>query len=180
VTLPDKNLVLKSMSELCGRTLYSFKTHAKQADIYRDRLDTLKVTEVILIALSACGILSSLTNLFAGAGYIAIVLNFFSLVISIHLSSNSYDDLIRQHRATAQELWLIKEKVINSINDFKQDLISVDDLRTNRDISIELLNKVYASEPQTSSKAYEAARKALRMSEEHTFSEAELDALLSQ
>lgn len=175
--LLDKKIILKNVCELYGRTLYSYKTHAKQADIYKNRIETLKNIELALISLSACGIISVIATDHKILQYITAILNFLSLCLSIHMSSKPYEELIRQHLKTTHILWGKKEVLINAINDYKNSVIEVKDLIRIRDQVIVGLEDIYSNAPQTTSTAYQMAQKALKHSEEHYFSEGELEAL---
>lgn len=172
--LLDKKNILKGITELYGRTLYSYKTHAKQADLYKSRLECLKILELFLISLSTCGIITVIFTDHKILQYITAIFNFLTLSLSIHLASKPYEELIRGHLKVTHALWGKKETLLNSITDCKNLIINEKELKEIRNEAVIELEKIYENAPQTTAKAYKMAQSALKFSEEHYFSEEEL------
>jgi hypothetical protein len=82
-----------------------------------------------------------------------------------------------RHRATAKELWGVREEYINLLADISSDATAVD-IPTRRDELTAELAAICKFAPDTTSRAYRAAQKALKVSEDMTFSEDEINAFL--
>jgi hypothetical protein len=88
------------------------------------------------------------------------------------------EEKAEKHRQSAKELWYIREKYINLMADIINGRISDDTIITRRNEVIEELKLIYKFAPTTSSGAYKKAQKALKINEELTFSDNEIDQFL--
>lgn len=75
-------------------------------------------------------------------------------------------------------LWYVREKYVNLLTDIKADFQRVDALRR-RDELIEELRLIYRFAPDTSSGAYKAAQRALKIDEDMAFSNEETNRFLA-
>jgi hypothetical protein len=73
----------------------------------------------------------------------------------------------------------VRERYLNLLTDMEAGLSLVEAARE-RDILTSELRHIYGHAPDTTSRAYRSAQRALKVDEEMTFSEAELDDLLPQ
>jgi SMODS and SLOG-associating 2TM effector domain family 4 len=78
---------------------------------------------------------------------------------------------------TAKELWFVREQYVHLLTDIKADPSSVD-IPRRRDELVDGLKRIYAVAPDTSSAAYKKAQFALKVSEDMTFSNEEIDQFL--
>jgi len=92
--------------------------------------------------------------------------------------SFSPSEKAEKHRYIAKELWYIREKYINLMTDIINEQLSGQLITTRRDQLIEELRLIYKFAPQTDSKSYELARKALKINEEFTFTDEEINNFL--
>jgi len=83
-----------------------------------------------------------------------------------------------QHKRTSDELWLVREKYLSLLTDMQTGATDGAAAQTRRDALLDELNKVYAPARVTTSKAYAKAQEALKLKEDLTFSEDEIDLLL--
>ncbi len=82
-----------------------------------------------------------------------------------------------RHRVAAKELWYVREEYIHLLADIKADPGAVD-IPKRRDELTEELKRIYSVAPDTSSAAYRQAQTALKISEDMTFSNEEIDRFL--
>jgi len=101
-----------------------------------------------------------------------------TLLVTIHQFRFNPEQVIQAHRTCARKLWLIREKYIALISDVADRVTDSKSARIRRDELIEELYLVYENAPETDKVAYEAARKALKVNEEMTFTDKEIDAFL--
>jgi len=168
---------LDAVRESFGRVVYSHKTHEKAREIASYRVTFVKVTNIVLTTLTSATLISTLITSQRPLLYVSSVLSFLTLAfVLVQLSFDPAADAER-HRATAKELWYVRERYINLLADYKASPASVD-LPKRRDELIEALKKIYALAPNTSSGAYAAAQKALKVNEDLTFSDDEINAFL--
>jgi len=100
-----------------GRVVYTHKTQEKCADILQLRQDKLKITQIVLSALTTGSILS----LFLGSGNIgssiSAVLSTALLIINSYSKSKDFGMESQKHRQSATNIWLIREKYLSLLTD---------------------------------------------------------------
>ncbi len=179
-SFPDALAILEGqIREIYGRVVYSHKTHEKCADLLLRRLTHLRLTQIILSALTTAGFLGAF---FAKESKIA---SFFGMVISaILLCINSYTkdydlgQLAQRHRDAANSLWYLRENFQSLLVDIATRETDVIELQSRRDRLIDDLRDAYKNAPSTNSLAYKKAQEALKIKEDLTFNDAEIDAFL--
>lgn len=161
-----------------GRVVYSHKVHEKTADIYSRRLSTIKLCQIILSAITAG---SLLVTLFSQNRIGTIVASFFSTILlglSTYVKDYDLGELAQKHVETANRLWEIRESCLSLLTDMVSDGLDLEEVRKERDLLQSRLVSVYRNAPRTIDKGYEEARKALKIGEEMTFTDEEIDAFL--
>ena len=176
---PESKQVLEGqLRELYGRTVYSHKTHEKCADILLCWLSIIKWCQIILPGISTGGFISA----FFGYGTIGSIFGavFSAFLLALNLYTKDYDlgELASRHRHAANDIWLIREKYLSLITDLAIGRKTLEALQQERDALAEDLHSVYSGVPSTTSQAYRKAQKALKQSEDMTFSDEEIDAFL--
>lgn len=83
-----------------------------------------------------------------------------------------------KHSTTASKLWLVRESYISLITDVRSRTIALEDAKAKRDALDLKLSEIYGNAPRTTGNAYKAAQEALKLNEELTFTEAEIDLML--
>ncbi len=174
----QRRILEAQLRELFGRTTYSHKTQEKCADILMADLSRIKFWQIILSAISTTGFLT----VFIGTGVIGSVVA--SAVAAILLALNLYAknrdlaELALKHKQAATDIWLAREKFLSLITDLNIGGKPLGTIQVERDLLIEQLHSTYRGAPNTTSRAYEKAQKALKRDEEMTFSDDEIDAFL--
>ena len=170
--------LLMSIRESFGRVVYTHKTHEKQIEILCYYEKTARWLEAVLISLTAGG---AITLLF-GQGFwlqlVTAILASAATMVTIYQLSFDPGRLIRDHRKCARRLWLIREKYINLLSDLIDEAIDGDKGRLQRDTILKELQEIYLEAPDTSSKAYSMAQGALKIKEEMSFTDDEIDQFL--
>lgn len=88
------------------------------------------------------------------------------------------EEKTEKHRQLAKEMWYVREKYVNLMADIVGEKINDDTMTTRRNNLIEELKLIYKFAPTTSTKAYKKAQEALKINEELTFSDEEIDQFL--
>lgn len=170
--------LLLSIRQSFGRVVYTHKTHEKQIELLARSLTLAHWIEAILISLTAGG---AITVLF-GTGFwfqlTTAILASVATAVTIYQLSFDIDHVIRDHRKCARHLWFIREKYINLLVDLTDGAVDEEEGRKRRDLLLKELQEVYLDAPDTSPTAYSSAQTALKIKEEMTFSDEEIDKFL--
>jgi len=169
---------LQVVRESFGRVAYSHKTHEKAAEIEESKNKKVKWINIILTTLTSGTLISTIITNQTVLLYVTTVLSALLLGFTIFQLSFNPAEKAEKHRYTAKELWYIREKYVNLMANIINRQLSNDLIISRRDQLIEELKLIYKFAPQTDSKAYEKARKALKLKEELTFSDEEIDQFL--
>jgi len=164
--------------ESYARVAYSHKVHEKCADIYHGRLRVLKLWQIGLAAITTGGLIVTIFGEGVTATIVATVTSTILLALNTYTKEDDLGELAQKHTNTAGDLWNVRESYLSLLTDFVSGAVSDDDVRTRRDILQEALKNIYQSAPRTIPKAYVAAQLALKVKEELTFSQDEIDVLL--
>lgn len=167
--------------EVFGRVVYSHKTHEKCADLAQRRLALIKLWQIILSAVTTSGLLvvafgpSDKSRLAAG---ITALISTALLALNAYTKEHDLGKVAQQHKDAADQLWGIRESYLSLLTDLRAGVIDVASVRARREELQADLSAVYASAPRTSPAGYAAAQKALKVKEDLTFSDAEIDQFL--
>ncbi|MGL1921665.1 MAG: SLATT domain-containing protein [Hyphomicrobiales bacterium] len=167
--------------ECYGRVVYTHKTHEKMADRFSDQQKYYKIVQILLTALTSLGAIGVIISdkFEYDQIWIKVMLafvSFLALLVSTYLKNFDLGGLAQKHRDTAIKIWNVRESYLSLLTDMEK--ISEDDALVQRDKLQSLLSEIYASAPQTDSKAYMSAQSALKDNEEFTFTTEEIDCFL--
>lgn len=169
---------LQVIRDSFGRVVYSHKTHEKESECYAKKIYFIKCINVILTT-STSGTL--LTYLIIDQNSFLItsaILSTLVLMFTIFQLSFKPEEKAQQHKYTANLLWSIRERYINLIADIINEAVDNQKLIDQRDSLLRELDLIYKSAPTTGNKSYKAARKALKIDDEMTFTNKEINQFL--
>jgi len=164
--------------ECYGRVAYSHKVHEKCADIYQGRLRLLKLTQIILSAVTTGGLIVTLFGENKLSAVLAAISSTALLALNIYTKEHNLGELAQKHTSVAGNLWDVRESYLSLLTDLAGENVDTDKIRERRDELQETLKNIYEAAPRTIPKAYSAAQAALQVNEELTFSDEEIDSLL--
>lgn len=171
---------LQVIRESFGKVAYSHKTHEKGAEIADFHSSAVKAINVILTTATSSTLLATLITDEIALGYISAIFSALTLAFIVFQLSFTPEQKVEKHRQAAKELWYVREKYLNLIADIMNESISNETITHRRDQLMEELKMIYQFSPATSSKAYKKAQDALKLNEELTFNNAEIDQLLPE
>lgn len=177
----ERILLLAQIREIYGRIAYTHKTHEKQADICSDLDRRQRRVRVVLTAVSSGAFLASLTGLLLDKQWAALATSFIAVLVSVSSLGDKtfkHGEEMQQHRDTAAKLWNLRESYLSLIVDLKASACTLDEGRSKRDHLQEKAEAILADAPRTTAKAYERAQEGLKLKEDLTFTEREIDLLL--
>lgn len=172
------NILEAQIRECFGRVVYSHKTQEKCADILQSRHKYLKVIQIILSALITTGLVVKLFGDNQIALYVSVILSTILLALNSYMKDYDLGEIIQKHTNAATELWNIREFYLSLLVDIKSKVVSIEQIIIKRDELQNKLLNIYSGSPRTYSKAYKEASSALKLNEELTFSDEEIDTFL--
>jgi hypothetical protein len=177
---PDSQvkIIESQLRELYGRVVWTHKTQEKCADILLRRHTRLKITQIILSASITTGILVSVFGDNSIVGIISAIIS--AILFGLNAYTKDYDlgEISQKHSTAASELWNIRESYLSLLTDLRAKKLSLDEITAKRNTLQEELYNTYKGAPRTISSAYQEATKGLKINEELTFSDKEIDNLL--
>jgi SMODS and SLOG-associating 2TM effector domain family 4 len=168
---------LQAIRESFGRVVYSHKTHEKAREFATRDAQIVKWVNIVLTAVTSTSIVTTIFTNVHALLYVSSILSTLTLAFVIFQLSFDPAKEAERHRTTAKALWYVREKYVHLLADIAAGPDAVD-IPARRDELIEQLKKIYEFAPDTSSKAYKAAQKALKISEDMTFSNDEINKFL--
>lgn len=164
--------------ECYGRVVWSHKTQEKCADIILKRHNCIKIFQILISVVTTTGILFAVFGENKVIGIISAILSALLVGINSYVKGHDLGEISQKHSEAAVNLWLIREKYLSLITDINSSFLTIENITEKRDNLQEALANVYKGSPKTISKAYTQASKALKLNEELTFSDEEIDLLL--
>ena len=157
--------------------MYTHKTYEKAADICNCYEVWIKRINIVLLALTSGSALGSILELDYFLVATSILSTLALIFVSIQYNFN-YGSQAQEYKRTALKLWLIREKYQIFIADIMSDRLSTAEIVEKRDLLVDELYKIQKNAPNTFSRAYKKASKALKVKEDMTFTTKEIDLFL--
>jgi len=171
--------ILESQIRECfGRVVYSHKTQEKCADIILKLHKRLKLLLIIISAIVTTSLLIKLFGDQEWALMVGVILSTMLFGLNTYMKDYDLGEISQKHSNAANELWDIRETYLSMLTDIKADQLSISQIISQRDELQKRLFNIYSGSPRTNFKAYKEASKALKINEELTFSDKEIDAFL--
>lgn len=172
----DPNLDL--IREEFGRVAYTHKTHEKAREQCSRKAVVSQWVNIVLNALTFGGVLTSLQS--ENRAFLYVALGFAALTAGYtlyQLSFNPTQEAV-EHREAAKSLLRIRDSYIHLLADIKGHAVPAKEIRGRGEELSARAQEVYRTAPDTSSKAYRLAQRALKEQEDLTFSDEEIDKFL--
>lgn len=166
-----------TIREAFGRIVYTHKAQMKEYELQTSFSSVIKWLNIILTATTSTTLLSTVffdQQLL----YISTGLSFLSLVFVIFQLSFDPAKNAENHKSTADDLWKIREDYLSLLSDIHDETIKVDEIKVIREALKEKTYELYKAALPSSRLAYFLARKSLKMDEEFTFDEKEINIFL--
>ncbi|MFF7725125.1 SLATT domain-containing protein [Streptomyces sp. NPDC008001] len=170
---------VQAIREAFGRVVYAHKTHEKARELESAKADRSKWVNIALVTLTSGTLLTSIITDERMLLYISSGASALALAFTIFQLSFTPEAVAEQHRTAAKELWYVRELYLHLLTDIQTNPQTVD-IPHRRDELLEKLNHIYRLAPDTSSRAYRAAQRALQIDEDMTFTSAEIDRFLPE
>jgi hypothetical protein len=169
---------LNLIRETFGRVVWTHKTYEKEFEIQEQTSRIMKIWNLIILSIGSTTLVGTIiTNdkLFLIASAIITTL---ALALAIFQMSFNPEERAFKYKQTAAQLWLIREKYACLIGDIMNNNLTKDQIIRLRDQYLCDLDLTYKNALPTSSDAYSKASTALKVDEEYTFSDREINKFL--
>jgi len=166
--------------ECFGRVVWTHKTQEKCSDILNSINNKVKLIQIILSALTTTGILITIFGNNKIVGIISALLSVILFGLNLYIKDYDLGGLAQKHADCAAHLWNVREHYFSLLTDIKSSQINEKEIVKKRDKLQEELFNIYKGSPRSISKAYDQASKALKISEELTFRDEEIDSFLPE
>ena len=176
--LAQQEILEAQIRECFGRVVYSQKTQEKCADIVLKIHRRLKLALIIISAIVTTSLIIKLLGDNQWALFVGVVLSTLLFGLNTYMKDFDLGEIAQKHSNAAIDLWDIRETYFSLLADIKANQLSINQITEQRDNLQKRLSNIYSGSPRTNSKAYKAASKALKINEDLTFSEQEIDAFL--
>lgn len=164
--------------EAYGKLVYTYTTHLKQVELLTKKNKRIKHWQIFLSAVSTGGFLGAVITDQITLTWISGIVSTALLILNLYFKEFNLSDDIKQHRITADALWIVRECYISLLTDFP--VLSTEDIMQKRDELQNRTAEIYKAAPSTNSKSYSAAQKALKENEEQFFRSSEIDQMLPE
>lgn len=174
----NAQILEESIRASFGHLIYTYKTYCKQADIYASQQKIFKIAQIILSSLTSVGVITLLIQDPFWLKIVTAIIAFLSTCISAYLQNFSLGTMVENCRKAANSLHELREDYILLLTDMHIGAISIEIAHERYKLLREKTKIIYQTAPQTTSRAYEKARKALQKNEESSFRKGEIDQFL--
>lgn len=165
------------------RVVYTHKAHMKCADDIVKWFRWRRIAQTFLSALATTGF----ANVLLGnplkshdsalwSGGCALALTF----LNVYMQGNNAMQEAQKHIEIAGKLWAVRESYMSLINDLVSRTVSFEQAKEQRAMLQTKLEEIYKDPIQTTPASYKAAQKGLKVYEELTSSDNEIDSLLPE
>jgi hypothetical protein len=177
--MTESELIIEGQLRECyGKAVYSHKTHEKCADILLARLSDIKLSQIVLSAITTGSFLSTILGSGKDAAVVGMAISTCLLILNAYTKDYDLGELAQKHKQAANDIWLIREKYLSLITDLAAGNKGAVEVQAERDYLVNALHDIYSGSPSTTYKAYRKAQVALKKYEEMSFSDEEIDAFL--
>lgn len=164
--------------EAYGRVTYTHTCHNKIINRIEKLNNCIKIWQIILSAATTSGFVITIFSDEKLASVIGAVISLVLLMLNTYTKNFNLTEIAQSHKQASDLLWKIREEYVSLLTDF--DFLDINEIMAKRDQLQERTAEVYSNSPRTDEKSYKEAQKALKLEEEQTFSEEEIDIMLPQ
>ncbi len=172
------NSLESTVRNTLASVVWSHKIQEKQADIYTSRYRFFETIRIVASGITSVGLISLV---FKDAGAVKIICAMVSLVsfcVSAFFKSFNLNTMVNEHKQAATQLLSVRDGLIMLILQIRMRNLAPDALYSEFEQLMEKLHKIYCNAPITTDKAVDMARTALKVTEDNTFSDQEIDSYL--
>ncbi|PKE38405.1 SLATT domain-containing protein [Macrococcoides caseolyticum] len=172
----QKNKLESQIREAYGKVTYSFTSHNKMVDRLITYNNRIKIMQIVLSAITTGSFLITILNNEKIAGVIGAIASVILLILNAYVKDFDLSKISQEHQSAANDLWIIREEYVSLLTDF--ETLNIAEITKKRDNLQQKTMQVYSQSPKTDKRSYKEAQKALKVQEEQTFTDKEIDVML--
>ena len=169
----NREKLYSQITDAAGNTLYTFSAHWNIVNRLKKQYKGIKITQIVLTALSTGGFLASLIAGLPWLSWIGGLTSAIALGLNLYMLNFNVQEDIKKHTDAANDLWDIREAYKSLLVDF--DGLSDETIQRKRDELIAAVGKVNKTYPGTDEKSFAKAQAEIG---KYTFDEGEAEKLL--
>lgn len=162
--------------EAYGRVTYSQTCHDKIINRIVRLDNIIKIGQILLSGIITSGFVVTIFSNDKVASIVGTIFSLMLFILNTYTKNFNLSGMAQEHKKASNLLWKIREEYVSLLTDF--EILDVDEIRNKRDQLQERTAEVYSDSPMTDAKSYKEAKKALKIEEEQTFSDKEIDIML--
>lgn len=170
----DREKLRRQITDAAGNTLYTFSAHWNMVNRLKKQYKGIKITQIVLTALSTGGFLTSLIAGIPWLSWMGGLTSAIALGLNLYMLNFNVQDDIQKHVDAANELYDIREAYKSLLVDF--DGLSDEAIQQKRDVLIAAVGKVNKTYPGTDEKSFAKAQAEIG---KYMFNEGEAENLLN-
>jgi hypothetical protein len=176
--LGNYDKIESSVRDTLGSVVWSHKIQEKQADIYAGRFERMETVKIVAASLTSAGIVSLIFTDQSWIKLVSALISFVSVFVAALFKSFDLQAMVSQHKSAANTLLVVRDNLKLLLLQIRLQKDDPGTLYEKYESTVHQLDKVYADAPNTTNKAVEMARKALNVTQDNMFSDAEIDIYL--
>ncbi len=175
----DYQIVCDLIRQQVASVVWTHKIQEKQADIYAERYSGLETANIIVAALTSCGVVGLIFQADESLWLkiVTAIFSFATLAISAYYKSFDPSAKSKENKDAANKLIGIRNELLSLIADCNIQERTVNEIKERFDEVNLKLNQLYLELPSTSDKAVDRATTALK-NKEYSYTDEEIDRFL--
>ena len=178
VIISNIEIIESQLRQMLGQVVWTHKIQEKQSDIYKFWYNVWETTRILTSAITTSGIVASLIYDSYCAKVITAIVSLISLFINSYLKVYDLKNLQRQHKQSALAHFELRERIICTLSDIKLNKIDESQAINLRDELSKKFIEICKITIDPSEEAVKKASKCLKVRQDNTFSDAEIDSYL--
>ena len=172
------NVLEAQIRECFGRVVWTHKAHEKCCDIVNNRHSRIQIIQIVLSTVITTGILVTVFGEQYIIGIITALISALQVGVNSYVKGFDFGSIAQKHSDAAAQLWNVRESYLSLLTDMKAKDLTFEEITTKRDELQNGLRSIYTGSPRILSSGYEKASKSLKLNQELTFSDEEIDMFL--
>lgn len=161
-----------------GSVVWSHKIQEKQSDIYTEKFKIMETVNIAATSLTSVGIIAMIFTDPLWIKLISAIISFATVYITAYFKSFDLQKLIVAHKTTANKLITVRDQYKILLTQIRLQSDSIENLLFKYNELVKEADSIYLDAPNTTDKAVDRARKALKIKKDNTFSTEEIDLFL--
>lgn len=177
-TNQDYKIFEDTVRQSFASIVWTHKIQEKQADIYSLTSKRLNIFNMIVISLTACGIFSQIFSDLFWIKLSSSILSMISIFLALYIQTNNFSEMILAHKEAAIKFLILRNKYTTLLTKIKLQKTDEQKLLDEYESLQNVTNILYKNVPNTTDKAVEKANEALKVKEDNTYDDREIDSFL--